>query len=1093
MGSHLAGTSRIGTAVRAALAAALAVACALVLAAPAAAELSTAVSVPKAKARNCFAAPASGGEGYVQRRISAPALGSVRSRLTSAGGDWDLAIFDARTGRAVAGSSGFGADEVATGWVVGGQELIVQACRLSGTTTTAALFATVEPIDVPDKLEKISMVRIATPTPDRKRDLLKLGLDLTEHGGPGFVGALLHGEADAKKLREAKFTYRTDQADVVAAGLANRKRDAAYDARIRASALPSGRTRYRRLADYEADMKKLVDENPGFVKPLALPFKTFEGRTVSGIEITPNVEARDGKPVFLQMGVHHAREWPSSENVMEWAIDLVNGYKAGDSRIRRLLAASRVIFVPVVNPDGFNASREAGELRQAGEGRGGPDETANIVAHTNEYRRKNCRFIDDSEGGSCVQPGQGVAEAGVDPNRNYGQFWGGPGASSDPTSLIYYGPGPFSEPETKNVRDLISKRQVTALITNHTFSNLILRPPGIAALGEPIDEAVLKELGDRMAGENGYFSQHGYDLYDTSGTTEDWSYNATGGLGYTFEIGCVEPDPETQDCVTGHFHPPFADMVAEYEGTSPHSDPKDANGNVIRNGGGNREAYFHALEATADPAKHSVIGGKAGPGTVLRLKKTFKTETSQVGADDKPTTFDDTLETTFAVPPSGQFEWHVNPSTRPVVALDRGRNPKGPPSPPLEFTGSPASAQPCGELANRPQFTPESCYDDHVFEIKTGDNIDNAFARLELNWATQASDWDMRVYKADAEGKPTGAAVITAATGPSDTEQGTLGPDTPGKYVARVFNFAAAEPYTLKVTFLGPPPFVAGQKENWTLTCETPDGKVLATEQVYIVRGQRVSADLCATASQITNEGRPVSETVRKKLGLELTAPRLASDVSRKPSFPVRLGLSGIDIGLIDSYQLEVRAAGERSYRRIASGVKGKGSGFVAKPRFAGTPGEVYTFRARALTKAGALGGWVYRTTIVPFDERKSKSSTLSTKFRGGWHRFGERGAYFRGFSRSTRKGARMTFRFTGRTLYLVGRQSALGGRARVVIDGRIRRTVDFYGSRARNRRLIRSISAGKGGRHSVRIVTLGTRSGASRGTRVEIDAIGVR
>ena len=54
----------------------------------------------------------------------------------------------------------------------------------------------------------------------------------------------------------------------------------------------------------------------------------------------------------------------------------------------------------------------------------------------------------------------------MDVNRNYGAFWGGPGASGDVSDETYYGPGPFSEPESQNIRDLISGRQVTTLITN---------------------------------------------------------------------------------------------------------------------------------------------------------------------------------------------------------------------------------------------------------------------------------------------------------------------------------------------------------------------------------------------------------------------------------------------------------------------------------------------------------------------------------------------------------------------------------------------------------------------------------------------------
>src|SRR6185295_18243173 len=132
------------------------------------------------------------------------------------------------------------------------------------------------------------------------------------------------------------------------------------------------------------------------------------------------------------------------------------------------------------------------------------DTTVAAVAAPNEYRRKNCRLLDNSPAGNCAQPAVGLASPGVDPNRNYGGFWGGPGAGTMPTDEDYRGPGPFSEPESQNIRSLISGRQVVTLITNHTFSNLVLRPPGLASQGDAVDEALLKSLGDAMAAENGY-------------------------------------------------------------------------------------------------------------------------------------------------------------------------------------------------------------------------------------------------------------------------------------------------------------------------------------------------------------------------------------------------------------------------------------------------------------------------------------------------------------------------------------------------------------------------------------------------------------
>ena len=116
-------------------------------------------------------------------------------------------------------------------------------------------------------------------------------------------------------------------------------RDRAADARLREPRgpprCPAARDAYRRLDDYAEDLKKLVDENPGLVRPITLPHETWEGRSVEGVEITTDVNnLRDGKPVFLQMGVHHAREWPSGEHAIEWAFELVNGYKGGDARTR---------------------------------------------------------------------------------------------------------------------------------------------------------------------------------------------------------------------------------------------------------------------------------------------------------------------------------------------------------------------------------------------------------------------------------------------------------------------------------------------------------------------------------------------------------------------------------------------------------------------------------------------------------------------------------------------------------------------------------------------------------------------------------------
>ena len=66
-----------------------------------------------------------------------PSAGSVTARLNAAGGDWDLAVLEADSGQVVAGSAYRGGREVATGYAIAGERLVVQACRLSGSASTA--------------------------------------------------------------------------------------------------------------------------------------------------------------------------------------------------------------------------------------------------------------------------------------------------------------------------------------------------------------------------------------------------------------------------------------------------------------------------------------------------------------------------------------------------------------------------------------------------------------------------------------------------------------------------------------------------------------------------------------------------------------------------------------------------------------------------------------------------------------------------------------------------------------------------------------------------------------------------------------------
>ena len=558
------------------------------------------------------------------------------------------------------------------------------------------------------------------------------------------------------------------------------------------------------------------------------------------------MNARDGKPVFLNMGVHHAREWPSGEHAMEWAHELVKGYKAGDARVRTLMDATRTIVVPIVNPDGFNASREAGE----DDGREGPDETANL-AIPYEYHRKNCRVInptgDDPAEGDCTQqPATGLQQFGVDPNRNYGGYWGGPGASAPggtppgDYAQDYRGPGPFSEPETQNIRDLVSKRQVVTLITNHTASNLILRPPGIQALGNSPDENLgYKALGDAMAAENGYTSQFGYELYDTTGTTEDWTYSATGGFGFTFEIGCEDKNEDTQECEGLPLPPQLPEGGRRVRGNE-----RGGGRERPRRAGQPRGVLHRAWRAPRTPPGTRSSRATPRPAPCCASPRASRPAPRRSSTAEWRATR--SCSTTSSRACSRSRPRGATPGTPTPRSGRRSRGtPAGPPparpARPCEFTGgvtghrasraTTASAVPGGDAnSNDPMNN-----NDHVVEVPKTGGVDNAKVKIRVEWATPASDWDVRLYvDADADGVPDDPAssISASQTGPSSFEvvaasESVTDPALAPQYIVRVTNFAAAEGYTGTVTYEGPDPFVAAVRESWTLTCESQSGTVL--------------------------------------------------------------------------------------------------------------------------------------------------------------------------------------------------------------------------------------------------------------------------
>jgi zinc carboxypeptidase len=480
------------------------------------------------------------------------------------------------------------------------------------------------------KEARLALARVRVDSADQAAFLLT-HFDETHNHHHGLVELLLW-PGDEERLRAAGIDYEIVVEDVVARDL----EDASTPSDAVAMPGPD-RKDYRRLSGYVSEMKKLATRHPSLVRVMKLHHKTLEGRNVFGVEISARVRRDDGRPTFYVDGVHHAREWPAAEYPMIFAHYLTERF-GHNRRVTSLLRRLRVVIVPVVNVDGFDYSRESLVDGQ------GLETYPLSIAGLEAYWRKNRR---SASGATAPVAHKNPDAYGVDPNRNYSYAWGDDGGGSSGTHVdqTYRGHAPFSEPETRNVRRLILGRHVTGVITNHTYGDLVLRPWGHTAKDSP-DERILAPLGARLArAMGGYTNQKGIGLYATTGTTDDWAYAATSALGYTFEHGAA-------------FHPPYASSVG-----------KDFKG-VLR-------AYMIMARAAANPHLHGVISGRiVGPGgqpatAKLRLTKRFRTPLGHGNPSGRRFVVE-RLVTSMRSGRNGGFLWHVNPSTRPIVASEGG-------------------------------------------------------------------------------------------------------------------------------------------------------------------------------------------------------------------------------------------------------------------------------------------------------------------------------------------------------------------------------------------------------------------------------------
>ncbi len=160
---------------------------------------------------------------------------------------------------------------------------------------------------------------------------------------------------------------------------------------------------------------------------------TWEGREIVLATISLNVEHADLKPALLFTGTVHAREWIGNELGVDFVDYLLKNHQS-DPKVTAALTKNTLYLVPCLNPDGFEYSR----------------------THFS-FWRKNRR---DNKNGTY----------GVDLNRNFSV---GYTKVSDTSSNVYSGPEPFSEPETKAIKEFVDTHaNITIALDYHSQGNV---------------------------------------------------------------------------------------------------------------------------------------------------------------------------------------------------------------------------------------------------------------------------------------------------------------------------------------------------------------------------------------------------------------------------------------------------------------------------------------------------------------------------------------------------------------------------------------------------------------------------------------------
>lgn len=255
-----------------------------------------------------------------------------------------------------------------------------------------------------------------------------------------------------------------------------------YDSNFRSSC---GLSRYLDYTEFLDSMLAISRNNPGITKLETLGTSSMNRRLVA-IKFSDNPLMHENEPAVYFEGCIHGNEKITWAVVYEMVKYLAANYGA-DSLVTRLVDTREIWLAPMVNPDGYEASRR--------------------------YNGNN-----------------------VDLNRNWGWMWG---------SEARPGSSPFSEPESKAVLGHLLRHPMVMVASYHSGTEFISYPWSYSPDSIP-EKRLARFLSQRYAVPNGYEVGQGCTgMYPINGSTKDFDYGQ-GILGWSIEIHDTKTPPASE-------------------------------------------------------------------------------------------------------------------------------------------------------------------------------------------------------------------------------------------------------------------------------------------------------------------------------------------------------------------------------------------------------------------------------------------------------------------------------------------------------------------------------------------------------------------